>query len=102
MSVHFVYWCACRPGNETMCIDILVCVCVCVLVRKCTRPSPALPYSKRRETGWGPGNKATFVRVLMYVFMCVWLFTLCMCIVCAGLCVLQCLAQLFLLLVNLV
>ena len=28
-------------------------------VRKCTRPSPALPYCKRREAGRGPGNKAS-------------------------------------------
>ena len=28
-------------------------------VRKCTRPSPALPYCKQREAGRGPGNKAT-------------------------------------------
>ena len=28
-------------------------------VRKCTRPSPALPYYKRWEAGWGPGNKAS-------------------------------------------
>ena len=28
-------------------------------VRKCTRPSPALPYCKRREAGRGPGNEAT-------------------------------------------
>ena len=28
-------------------------------VRKCTRPSPALPYCKRREAGWGPGNEAS-------------------------------------------
>ena len=27
-------------------------------VRKCTRPSPALPYCKRREAGRGPGNEA--------------------------------------------
>ena len=27
-------------------------------VRKCTRPSPALPYCKRREAGQGPGNEA--------------------------------------------
>ena len=29
-------------------------------VRKCTRPSPALPYCKRREAGQGPGNEASF------------------------------------------
>ena len=29
-------------------------------VRKCTRPSPALPYCKRREAGRGPRNEATF------------------------------------------
>ena len=28
-------------------------------VRKCTRPSPALPYCKRWEAGRGPGNKVT-------------------------------------------
>ena len=28
-------------------------------VRKCTRPSPALPYCKRREAGRGPGNEAS-------------------------------------------
>ena len=28
-------------------------------VRNCTRPSPALPYCKRRETGRGPGNEAS-------------------------------------------
>ena len=27
-------------------------------MRKCTRPSPALPHCKRQEAGWGPGNKA--------------------------------------------
>ena len=27
-------------------------------VRKCTRPSPTLPYCKRREDGQGPGNEA--------------------------------------------
>ena len=27
-------------------------------VRKCTRPSPALPYCKQREVGRGPGNEA--------------------------------------------
>ena len=27
-------------------------------VRECTRPSPALPYCKRREAGQGPGNEA--------------------------------------------
>ena len=27
-------------------------------VRKCTRPSPTLPYCKRREAGQGPGNEA--------------------------------------------
>ena len=27
-------------------------------VRKCTRPSPALPYCKRREAGRGAGNEA--------------------------------------------
>ena len=30
-------------------------------VRKCTRPSPALPYCKRREAGRGPGNEARSV-----------------------------------------
>ena len=29
-------------------------------VSKCTRRSPAIPYCKRREAGWGPGNEATF------------------------------------------
>ena len=28
-------------------------------VRKCTRPSPAFPYCKRRKAGRGPGNEAT-------------------------------------------
>ena len=28
-------------------------------VRKCTRPSPAFPYYKRRKAGRGPGNEAT-------------------------------------------
>ena len=28
-------------------------------VRKCTRPSPTLPYCKRREAGRGPGNEAS-------------------------------------------
>ena len=28
-------------------------------VRKCTRPSPALPYCKRRKAGWGPRNEAS-------------------------------------------
>ena len=28
-------------------------------VRKCTRPSSALPYCKRWEAGRGPGNEAT-------------------------------------------
>ena len=27
-------------------------------MRKCTRPSPALPYCKQREAGQGPGNEA--------------------------------------------
>ena len=27
-------------------------------VRKCTRPSSALPYCKQREAGQGPGNEA--------------------------------------------
>ena len=27
-------------------------------VRKCTRPSPAFPYCKRRKAGRGPGNEA--------------------------------------------
>ena len=27
-------------------------------IRKCTRPSPALPYYKQREAGQGPGNEA--------------------------------------------
>ena len=27
-------------------------------VRKCTRPSPSLPYCKRQEAGRGPGNEA--------------------------------------------
>ena len=31
------------------------------LVKKCTRPSPALPYCNRREAGRGPGNEATIV-----------------------------------------
>ena len=30
-------------------------------VRKCTRPSPALPYCKRRKAGRGPGNEANGV-----------------------------------------
>ena len=34
-------------------------------VRKCTRPSPALPYCKRREAGRGPGNEATSRLLLM-------------------------------------
>ena len=25
-------------------------------VRKCTRPSPAFPYCKRQNAGWGPGT----------------------------------------------
>ena len=28
-------------------------------VRKCTRPSPALPYCKRQEAGRGPGKETT-------------------------------------------
>ena len=28
-------------------------------VRKCTRPSPAFPYCKRRKAGRGPGNEAS-------------------------------------------
>ena len=28
-------------------------------VRKCIRPSPALPYCKQREAGRGPGNEAS-------------------------------------------
>ena len=36
-------------------------VCDVTHVRKCTRPSPALPYCKQREAGRGPGNEATFV-----------------------------------------
>ena len=47
-------------------------------------PSPALPYCKRRETGRGLGNKATFVRVLIYVcaYVCVVVYIMyvhCMC-----------------------
>ena len=34
-------------------------------VRKCTRPSPALPYCKRREAGQGPGNEATRIVIGM-------------------------------------
>ena len=30
-------------------------------MRKCTRPSPALPYCKRREAGQGPGNEAIYL-----------------------------------------
>ena len=43
-------------------------------VRKCTRPSPALPYCKRREAGRGPGYEAMvfwesgFVQIAMYQF----------------------------------
>ena len=40
-------------------------------VRKCTRPSPAFPYCKRREAGWGPGNEANFVACFEYsLFLC--------------------------------
>ena len=38
-------------------------------VRKCTRPSPALPYCKRREAGRGPGDEATtFLYLHVYVY----------------------------------
>ena len=30
-------------------------------VKKCTRPSPALPYYKQQEAGWGAGNEATHI-----------------------------------------
>ena len=34
-------------------------------MRKCTRPSPALQYCKRREAGRGPGNEARLtIRIL--------------------------------------
>ena len=35
-------------------------------VRKCTRPSPALPYCKRREAGRGPGNEATHTYISLF------------------------------------
>ena len=44
-------------------------------VRKCTRPSPALPYCKRREAGRGPGNEATPLPYPHYVQ----LHTFCVC-----------------------
>ena len=28
-------------------------------MRKCTRPSPTLPYCKQQEAGQGPGNETT-------------------------------------------
>ena len=31
-------------------------------VRKCTRPSPAFPYCKRRKAGRGPGNEASLAQ----------------------------------------
>ena len=38
-------------------------------VRKCTRPSPALPYWKRREAGRGPGNEAKYMYSQLFHFM---------------------------------
>ena len=37
-------------------------------VRKCTRPSPALPYYKRRKAGRGPGNEAN-LGILLCMFL---------------------------------
>ena len=37
-------------------------------VRKCIRPSPALPYCKQREAGWGPGNEAN-LGILLCMFL---------------------------------
>ena len=37
-------------------------------VRKCTRPSPALPYCKRQEAGRGPGNEAKVVLNTQLIF----------------------------------
>ena len=39
-------------------IRIICPVCDITHVRKCTRPSPAFPYCKRRKAGRGPGNEA--------------------------------------------
>ena len=39
-------------------VRIICPVCDITHVRKCTRPSSALPYCKRQEAGWGPGNEA--------------------------------------------
>ena len=79
-----VYVSACRPGNEALCMDVLVCYeCVSVCVLGCT----LCMYVR--------GCMRTFVCVRMsvhYVCVCVYSF----------LCVLQCLAQLYSLLVILV
>ena len=40
-------------------VRIICPVCDVTHVRKCTRPSPALPYYKQREAGRGPGNEAS-------------------------------------------
>ena len=37
-------------------------------VRKCTRPSPAFPYCKRRKAGRGPGNEATQLPYGFYTY----------------------------------
>ena len=37
-------------------------------VRKCTRPSPAFPYCKRRKAGRGPGNEASTNNKLHILF----------------------------------
>ena len=55
----------CVRAGEVFCglhvahVRIICPVCDITHVRKCTRPSPALPYCKRREAGRGPGNEAT-------------------------------------------
>ena len=54
----------CVPCGEVFCglhvahVRIICPVRDIIHMRKCTRPSPALPYSKRRKAGRGPGNKA--------------------------------------------
>ena len=39
-------------------VHIICPVCDVTHVGKCTRPSPAFPYCKRRKAGRGPGNEA--------------------------------------------
>ena len=54
----------CMHAGEVLCglhdahVRIICPVCDVTHVRKCTRPSPALPYCKQREAGRGTGNEA--------------------------------------------